>query len=112
MSLFPTPICYRGRGKTRSRLFLVPLLISEYLYVSKYMLIPSSGKMPRGGGGHLHLKLDIILVKKNHVIRVVFQDQAMYARTSFRSAKTCKIGKKRCVFGHIDKFGKGHDGQI
>ena len=20
--------------------------------------------------------------------------------------------KKRCVFGHIDKFGKGHDGQI
>ena len=23
-------------------------------------------------GGHLYLKLDIILVKKNHVIRVVF----------------------------------------
>ena len=32
--------------------------------------------------------------KKNHVIRVVFQDKAMYARTSFRGAKTCKIGKK------------------
>ena len=32
--------------------------------------------------------------KKIHVIRVVFQDQAMYARTSFRGAKTCKIGKK------------------
>ena len=31
---------------------------------------------------------------KIHVIRVVFQDQAMYARTSFRGAKTCKIGKK------------------
>ena len=27
-------------------------------------------------------------------IRVVFQDQALYARTSFRGAKTCKIGKK------------------
>ena len=36
----------------------------------------------------------------------------MYARTSFRGAKTCKIGKKGCVFGHIDKFWKGHDGQI
>ena len=32
--------------------------------------------------------------KKIHVIRAVFQDQAMYARTSFRDAKTCKIGKK------------------
>ena len=31
---------------------------------------------------------------KIHVIRVVFQEQAMYARTSFRSAKTCQIGKK------------------
>ena len=50
--------------------------------------------------------------KKIHVIRVVFQDKAMYARTSFRGAKTCKIGKKGCVFGHIDKFWKGHDGQI
>ena len=31
---------------------------------------------------------------KIHVIRVVFQDQALYARTSFRGAKTCKTGKK------------------
>ena len=31
---------------------------------------------------------------KIHVIRFVFQDQAMYTRTSFRGAKTCKIGKK------------------
>ena len=51
--------------------------------------------------------------KKIHVIRVVFQDLAMYARTSFRGAKTWKIGKKKgWVFGHIDKFWKGHDGQI
>ena len=49
---------------------------------------------------------------KIHVIRVVFQDQALYARTSFRGAKACKIGKKGCVFGHIDKLWKGHDGQI
>ena len=57
--------------------------------------------------------MDIILVKKkNHVIRVVFQDQAVYARTSFRGAITCKIGEKGCVFGHSDQFWKGHDGQI
>ena len=35
----------------------------------------------------------------------------MYARTSFRGAKTCKIGKGY-VFGHIDKFWNGHDAQI
>ena len=31
---------------------------------------------------------------KIHVIRVVFQDQAMYTCTSFMGAKRCKIGKK------------------
>ena len=62
-------------------------------------------------GGHLYLKLDIILIKESHVIRVVFRDQAMYAHTSFRGAKTCKIGKG-CAIGHTDKFWKGHDGQI
>ena len=31
---------------------------------------------------------------KIHVIRVDFQDQAMYVRTSFRGAKAYKIGKK------------------
>ena len=31
---------------------------------------------------------------KINVIRVVFQDQALYACTSFRVAKTCKIGEK------------------
>ena len=30
----------------------------------------------------------------------------MYAHTSFRGAKTCKIGKKGVFFGHIDKFWK------
>ena len=36
----------------------------------------------------------------------------MYVRTSFRGAKTCKIGKKGCVFGHIDRFWERHEGQI
>ena len=49
---------------------------------------------------------------KIHVIRVVFQDQALYARISFRGSKTCKIGKKGCVFGYIDKFWNEHDRQI
>ena len=42
---------------------------------------------------------------KIHIIRVVFQDQALYARTSFRGAKTCKIGKKG-AFLVITNFGK------
>ena len=63
-------------------------------------------------GGHLYLKLDIILVKKkNHVIRVVFQDQAMYTGTSFRGAKACKIGKKGVFLVILTNFGKD-DGQI
>ena len=64
-------------------------------------------------GGHLYLKLDIILCKKKenekkiHVIRVVFQDQAIV-----RACKNVQNWKKRCVFGHINKFWKGHDAQI
>ena len=44
--------------------------------------------------------------KKIHVIRVVFQDQAMYARTLFRGAKTCKIGKKGAFLVTLTNFGK------
>ena len=54
------------------------------------------------------MKLDIILVK-NHIIRVVFQDQAMHVRTSFRGAK---LEKKKVCFCNFYKFGKGHDGKI
>ena len=43
--------------------------------------------------------------KKIHVIRVVFQDQSMYARTSFRGAKTCKIGKKGMFLVILTIFG-------
>ena len=35
---------------------------------------------------------------KIHIIRVDFQDQALYAR------KNVQKWKKGCVFGHIDKF--------
>ena len=59
-------------------------------------------------GGHLYLKLDIILVKKkkNHVIGVVFRDQAKYARTLFMGAKTCKIWKKGVFLVIVTHFGK------
>ena len=43
--------------------------------------------------------------KKIHVIRVVFQDQAMYARISFRGAKTCKIRKKGMFLVILTNFG-------
>ena len=46
-----------------------------------------------GVGAHLYLKLDTILLK-NHIIRVIFQDQAMYVRIYFRSANSFKITKK------------------
>ena len=46
------------------------------------------------GGGALVFEVGYHPRKKIHVIRVVFQDQAMYARTSVRGAKTCKIAKK------------------
>ena len=58
--------------------------------------------------GHLYmyLKLDIILVKKNHVIRVIFQDQAMYACTLYRGAKTCTVWKKGVFLVTLINFGK------
>ena len=55
--------------------------------------------------GHLYLKL-VSSSKKIHVIRVLFEDQAMYTRTSFRGAKNVQNWKKGCAFGHIDKFWK------
>ena len=59
----------------------------------------------------MYFRLDIILEKK--LIMVVFQDQAMYARTSLRSAKTCKIGKKKGVFLVIlTNFGKDMEDKL
>ena len=64
------------------------------------------------GGGPLECQGGYQARPKIHVIRVVFQDQALYARTSFRVQKHAKLEKKGCVFGHIDNFWKRHDGQI
>ena len=64
------------------------------------------------GGGALVFEVGYHPRKQIHVIRIVFQDQVMYTRTSFRGAKTCKIGKKRVYFWSYNKFWKGHDGQI
>ena len=47
--------------------------------------------------------------KKITLLGFIFQDQAMYTRTLFKGCKNVQIWKKECVFGHIDKFWKGHD---
>ena len=44
--------------------------------------------------GHLYMKVYVILVKKNDVIRVAFHNQTMHACTSFRDAKHAKLGRK------------------
>ena len=49
---------------------------------------------------------------KIHVIRIVFQDQALYARTLFRGAKTCKIGKKGVFLVIRTNFGKNMTGKL
>ena len=55
-------------------------------------------------GGALVFEVGYHPRKKIHVIRVVFQDQAMYARTSFRGAKTRKIGKKGVFLVRVTNF--------
>ena len=59
-----------------------------------------------GGGGPLEYQGGYQARPKIHVIRVVFQDQALYARTAFRGAKTCKIGKKGVFLVIETNFGK------
>ena len=49
-------------------------------------------------GGPLVVEVEYHPRKKIHVIRVVFQDQLMYARTSYRGAKTFKIWKRVCFW--------------
>ena len=58
------------------------------------------------GGGALVFEVGYHPRKKIHVIRVVFQDQAIYARASFRGAKTCTTGKKGMCFVILTNFGK------
>ena len=90
---------FAPRNQCRDESFVSNILLARPLW------------QPRGGGGALVFEVGYHPRKKIHVIRVVFQDQA-YARTLFRGAKMCRIGEKRYVFGHIDIFWKGHDGQI
>ena len=61
------------------------MMICVLLYSSVKVNLPvlcNNPLLPRGWG-NLYLKLDIILVKKMHVIRVVFQDQVMYMHMLF-----------------------------
>ena len=58
------------------------------------------------GGGALECRGEYQARPKIHVIKVVFQDQALYARTSFRGAKPCKIGKKGVFLVISSNFGK------
>ena len=60
----------------------------------------------RAWGGPLVFEIGYHPRKKIHVIRVVFQDQAMHARTLLRGAKTCKIGKKGMFLVIMTNFGK------
>ena len=62
--------CTRGEEVTWSN------MVDDQQYSPRWA--PVRWSVVPGGGGHLYLKLDIILVKKNHIIRVVFQDQTMY----------------------------------
>ena len=64
---------------------------------------------PGGRGGWARMSRGYQARPKIHVIRVVFQDQAVYVRTSLRGCKNMQNWKKGCVLGHIDKFWKGHD---
>ena len=50
--------------------------------------------------------------EKIHVIRVVFQDQAMYECTSFRGEKTCKIGKTGVFLVIQTNFEKDMTGKL
>ena len=50
--------------------------------------------IPARGGGALECQRGYQARPKIHVIRVVFQDQAMYERTSFRGEKNMQNRKK------------------
>ena len=67
-------------------------------------LEPQGGPLECQGGYQAHPKIQ--------VIRVVFQDQALYARTSFRGAKTYKIGKKGVFLVMLTNFGKNMTGKL
>ena len=51
--------------------------------------------------GRLYMKVDIICVKKNHITRVVFQDQTMHVCTTIMGAKHAKLGEKHVLLAIV-----------
>ena len=79
--------------------FVISAMIFSNLFAIEQTIVGAWGTLIFEVGYHPH--------KKIHIIRVVFQDQAMYVRTSFRGAKTCKIWERKGVFLVIlTNFGK------
>ena len=82
-------LCHGVRGQPRVTLG----------HNGQIMIFTKSHQLVYYPRGPLVLKLDIILVKKKiHIIRVVFQDQEMYPGSSFRGAKHVKLEKKVCFW--------------
>ena len=85
------------------KLDVLPKVMIENVVIDQYQSTPFQliiifcvtclSRKARGGGGALECQGGFQARPKIHVIRVVFQDQTLYARISFRGAKTCKIGK-------------------
>ena len=78
----------------------------KFLVFYIVVLCISNAIFSRKLGGPLVFEVGYHPHKKIHVIRVVFQDQTVYAHTSFRGGKTCKIGKKGVVLVMLINFGK------
>ena len=55
-----------------------------------------------------HAKMHIAKLEKKGVFLVILTN---FGKDACKNAY-CKIGKKGCVFGHIDKFWKGHGGKL
>ena len=77
---------WRGNGVVYCR--KIKEEVKEIFYISSSFcfLAPGGGALEYQGGYQARPKI--------HVIRVVFQDQALYARTAFRGAKHAKLEKK------------------
>ena len=89
------------------KLKTIPLGPNIHSFYDNLALLPVMKVHPSpGGGGALECQGVYQARPKIHVIRVVFQDQTLYARTAFRGAKTCKIWKKGVFLVINTYFGK------